>query len=77
MAKIERVRETWSRPITAEYLAQQASFGWKLVSVVWEREIEPDPNDPSPREEDPPYGLRALRTASISRRIPPSSKSCW
>jgi hypothetical protein len=58
MTKIERVRETWSRPITAEYLAQQASFGWKLVSVVWEREIEPDPNDPSPREEDPPYGLR-------------------
>ena len=58
MAKIERVRETWSRPITAEYLAQQASFGWKLVSVVWEREIEHDPNDPSPHQEDPPYGLR-------------------
>src|SRR5205809_6198515 len=58
MARLERVRETWSRPITAEYLAQQASFGWKLVSVVWEREIEPDPNDPSPRQEDPPYGLR-------------------
>ena len=58
MAKIERIRETWSRPITAEYLAQQASFGWKLVSVVWEREIEPDPHDPSPRQEDPPYGLR-------------------
>jgi hypothetical protein len=58
MAKIERVRETWSRPITAEYLAQQASYGWKLVSVVWEREIESDPSDPSPRQEDPPYGLR-------------------
>src|SRR5437763_991068 len=58
MAKIERVRETWSRPITAEYLAQQASFGWKLVSVVWEREIEPDPGGHSPRQEDPPYGLR-------------------
>jgi hypothetical protein len=58
MAKIERVRETWSRPLTAEYLAQQASFGWKLVSVIWEREIEPDPGDPSPRQEDPPYGLR-------------------
>ena len=58
MAKIERVRETWSRPITAEYLAQQASFGWKLVSVIWEREIEPDPGEPSPRQEDPPYGLR-------------------
>lgn len=58
MAKIERVRESWSRPITAEYLAQQASFGWKLVSVVWEREIEPDPDSPAPREEDCPYGLR-------------------
>src|SRR5947207_12948090 len=58
MAKIERVRETWSRPITAEYLAQQASFGWKLVSVVWEREIEPDPGGPSLRQEDAPYGLR-------------------
>jgi len=58
MAKIERVRETWSRPITAEYLARQASFGWKLVSVIWEREIEPDPDTPSPQQEDAPYGLR-------------------
>jgi hypothetical protein len=58
MAKIERVRETWSRPITAEYLARQASFGWKLVSVIWEREIEPDPGTPSPQQEDAPYGLR-------------------
>jgi hypothetical protein len=58
MAKIERVRESWSRPITADYLAKQASYGWKLVSVVWEREIEPDPDAPSPRQEDAPYGLR-------------------
>src|SRR5258708_23887128 len=58
MAKIERARETWSRPIPAESLAQQASLGGKLVSVVWEREIEADPNDPSGRQEDPPYGLR-------------------
>jgi hypothetical protein len=58
MAKIERIRETWSRPITAEYLAQQASFGWKLVSVIWEREIEPDAGGASPREEEAPYGLR-------------------
>src|SRR5260370_4341880 len=58
MAKIERVRESWSRPISDEYLAQQASFGWKLVSIVWEREIEPDPGSPSPRQEDAPYGLR-------------------
>src|SRR6266571_5553777 len=58
MAKIERVHETWSRPIPAEYLAQQASYGWKLVSITWEREIEADPGGPSPRQEDPPYGLR-------------------
>ena len=58
MAKIERVHETWSRPITAEYLARQASFGWKLVSVTWEREMEPDPGGSSRRQEDPPYGLR-------------------
>ncbi len=58
MAKIERVHETWSRPITTEYLARQASFGWKLVSVTWEREVEPDPGGSSRRQEDPPYGLR-------------------
>src|SRR5260370_12212576 len=58
MAKMERVHETWSRPITAEYLARQASFGWKLVSVTWEREVEPDPGGSSRRQEDPPYGLR-------------------
>ena len=57
MAKIERVRESWSRPITKEYLAEQASFGWKLVSVVWEREIEADPGEPF-HQEDTPYGLR-------------------
>jgi hypothetical protein len=56
MAKIERVHEAWSRPITAEYLAQQASFGWKLVSIIWEREIEP--GGALPRQEDAPYGLR-------------------
>ena len=58
MAKIERVRESWSRPITAEYLARQASYGWKLVSIIWEREIEPDPGSPAPQQEDAPYGLR-------------------
>jgi Recombinase len=63
MAKIERVHETWSRPITAEYLARQASYGWKLVSIVWEREIEPDPNAPPPREEEAPYGLRVSADA--------------
>src|SRR5688572_16324790 len=57
MAKIERVRESWSRPITKEYLAEQASFGWKLVSVVWEREIEADADEPF-HQEDTPYGLR-------------------
>lgn len=63
MAKIERVRETWSRPITAEYLARQASFGWKLVSVIWEREIEPDAGCPAPQQEDAPYGLRVSADA--------------
>jgi len=58
MAKIERVHETWSRPITADYLARQASYGWKLVSVTWEREIEPDSGGLSPHQEEAPYGLR-------------------
>ena len=58
MAKIERVRESWSRPITADYLAKQASYGWKLVSVIWEREIEPDADMLPPRQEEAPYGLR-------------------
>lgn len=52
----ERVRETWSGPISAEYLAKQAEFGWRLSTVEWERDI--DSQAPFAYRETVPYGLR-------------------
>ena len=36
---VERVRQQWSGPVSTDYLSKQAEFGWRLVSIEWEREI--------------------------------------
>jgi len=53
---VERVRQTWSGPISTDYLSKQAEFGWRLVGVEWEREITAD--KPVGYREEVPYGLR-------------------
>ncbi len=38
MARVERVREVLSSPLTPEYVQYKAQTGWKPVAVEWERE---------------------------------------
>jgi hypothetical protein len=57
----ERVRETWSGPISADYLAKQAEYGWRLASIEWEREITTQ--TPLVFREKVPFGLRVAADA--------------
>ncbi len=56
MARMQRVREAPSAPLTVDYINQKAKEGWKLSAVEWEREVE----EPvaAPLSEEVPYGLR-------------------
>ncbi|MGA2132652.1 MAG: recombinase family protein [Bryobacteraceae bacterium] len=55
MAKLQRVRETPSGPLTPDYVERKAKEGWKLTAVEWEREVE----DPlGTLTEEVPYGMR-------------------
>jgi hypothetical protein len=58
MARVERIREMVSGPMTAEYMRQRSDAGWRMSAVVWERDLPPDaPAGPTPVE-DVPYGLK-------------------
>jgi Recombinase len=53
---VERVRQSWSGAISTDYLSKQAEFGWRLVSIEWEREITAE--GPAGFRESVPYGLQ-------------------
>ncbi len=57
MAKVERIREVLSEPLSPEYLKQKAEAGWKPVAVEWQREVE-TAEAPGTLVEDVPFGLR-------------------
>jgi len=57
MAKLQRVREVVSGPLSPDYVGRKAQEGWKLVALEWEREVE-ESAPPAPLHEDVPYGLR-------------------
>lgn len=54
MASIERIHESAERLPGAEEIRRRAVDGWKLVALVWQREIGPE-GKPQPLEEIP-YG---------------------
>jgi len=58
MAKVERIREVLSEPLSSEYLKQKAEAGWKPVAVEWQRELPPGVEPAGTLVEDVPYGLR-------------------
>ncbi len=58
MAKVERVREVLSEPLSPEYLQKKAEEGWKPVAVEWQRELAPGEEPAGTLVEDVPYGLR-------------------
>ena len=57
MAKIERVREILSEPLSPEFLEQKAAAGWKPVAIEWQREVEAA-EPPGTLVEDVPFGLK-------------------
>jgi len=58
MAKIERVRETLSTPLTPETLREKARDGWRAVAVEWQRNVDEDAPASGLPTEEVPYGLR-------------------
>ena len=58
MAKLERVHEKLTSPLTQEYVDQRASQGWRLVGVDWERQAEGAGSGSSTFIEEVPYGLK-------------------
>jgi hypothetical protein len=61
MAKLQRVREALSGPLSQDHISQKASEGWKLTALEWEREIEEPAGALS---EEVPYGLRVAADCS-------------
>jgi hypothetical protein len=59
MARVERMREVLSGPLTPGYIDQKSGEGWKPVVVVWERQVE-GVGQPEPANitEEVPYGLK-------------------
>lgn len=58
MARVERIREMLSSPLTTAYIDRKAAEGWKPVVVVWERQVEGGKPEPANITEDVPYGLK-------------------
>ncbi len=62
MARLQRVREVLSGPLTPDYVSQKAKEGWKLSALEWEREIEE--TGPGTLSGEVPYGLRVSADCS-------------
>ncbi|MBM3789211.1 MAG: hypothetical protein FJW35_02550 [Acidobacteria bacterium] len=58
MARIERMREVLSGPLTDQVLAERAEKGWRPAAVEWVREVEGKPFQEGLPDEEVPYGLR-------------------
>jgi len=58
MARMERMREVLSGPLTPADIERKATEGWKPVVVVWERKVENGQPQPVDIAEDVPYGLK-------------------
>ena len=64
MAKLQRVREVPSGPLSQDYVTQKAKEGWRLTAVEWEREVEEPATQPGPLREEVPYGLQVSADCS-------------
>lgn len=58
MAKMERIRESFTGPIEMEYLRERERAGWRLVGVEWERESEGTEPEQQPQLQEAPFGTR-------------------
>jgi hypothetical protein len=57
MAKLERVRETFSGRLDLDDINRKISAGWRLAALEWERESA-EGAGPEKRWLEPPYGLK-------------------
>lgn len=57
MAKLERVRESFSGRLDLEDINRKISAGWRLVALEWEKESG-EAATPEKRWLEPPYGLK-------------------
>lgn len=57
MAKLERVRESFSGRLDLDDINRKISAGWRLVALEWEREAA-DAEPPKRKWQEPPYGLK-------------------
>jgi hypothetical protein len=58
MARVERIRETVTGPVTADQMRQRTEAGWRLVALEWQREIQGEEPEPEVLIQEVPYGLR-------------------
>jgi len=60
MAKTERIRESFDRPLELDYLRERERAGWRLVAVEWERESAEAAASPEPavQKQEAPFGMR-------------------
>jgi len=58
MAKVERIREVLTEPLSAEYVKQRMEEGWKPIAVEWQRESARAAAEPGTLASDVPFGLR-------------------
>jgi hypothetical protein len=58
MARIERIREVLTGPLTPAYMDKKSSEGWTPVAIVWERQSEGGKPEPANITEQVPYGLK-------------------
>ncbi len=58
MANMKRIREVPTGPLSAEYLRERTSAGWKLVAVEWERPAEGEDHAESASAGEVPFGSR-------------------
>jgi hypothetical protein len=58
MARVERIREVLSGPLTQSYIERKSGEGWHPVVVVWERSVAEVATTPANITEAVPYGLK-------------------
>ena len=58
MARVERIREMVTGPLSPEYVRQRTEAGWEIVAVEWQRRAEGEEPERAHGEEVVPYGSR-------------------
>jgi hypothetical protein len=58
MARVERMREVLTGPLSPAVIERKSAEGWKPAVVVWERQVEDGGHGEADISEDIPYGVK-------------------